>query len=300
MTGYGSAGNFIYFETIRRPAYVFVLVGLTCLNQLFEVTIRNMDKRLNLLYAIPLGLAFVTFLLSSDILFTAGAFLAGLGILYLIRGRFLPPHVDRAARLFRSGRLQEALVAANAAIEARPESWEGYYLRALTYYDLNQLDDAAADARRAIELKPEEATTHAILCQVYYWQNRYDEAQLSFAKAAELNKRDPMNHYWLGATLFQQGEYGRAIPRLELSAGLKMPNQQLELLTYYYLGTALEAEGHVEDAQFPFKKMAKLDKVFAALEQDVRRAPESPGLPRLRQDVTAIRRRLTHMGAEPG
>lgn len=251
-----------------------------------------MDKRINFLYAIPLGLALITFLLTEQVLLTALAVVVGMLILYGVRSRLMPPHVYKAARLYQRGDLEQALEVADKAVAARPDSWEGYYVRSLVQFARPSHAAAEADARKAIELKPDSATNHSILGQVLYWQERLDEALLAFERAVELDKKDPSNHFYLGATLFQLGDYGRAIPHLELTLALKIPNPQLALLANYYLGTALEAEGHSEDAVPVFQAMEKRAKELPRLLADLQQAPDVPALPRMKRDAGAIERRL--------
>lgn len=254
-----------------------------------------MDKRLQLLYIIPLGLAFITFFVTQQILFTGLAFAVGLLILQLLRRRLMPPFVDKAVRLYQAGKLDEAQDFAGRAIAARPERWEAYYVRALINYTRPDHAAAEADARQAIALRPQEASTHAILGQVLYWQTRYSEAKEAFSEAARLNGKDALNHFYLGASLYQLGEMAPAIPRLELTVKLKLPNPQLDLLAHYYLGAALMAEGHEEDAQIIFGQMRKMSKALTALKDDLQRAPITPGLPRLRQDVADLEKQLAQM-----
>lgn len=255
-----------------------------------------MDKRINLLYIVPLGLALITFFLTQQILLTTLALIAGMVILYGLRSRLMPPHVYQAAQLYKRGDLDGALAKANQALAVRPDSWEAYYVRALVNFARPDHVAAEADGRKAIELKPDAATNHSIVGQVLFWQERFDEALPVFERAAELNPKDPLNHFYVGATLFQLGEFGRAIPRLELATTMKIGNPQLSLLAYYYLGVSLEAEGHVDDAQPAYMELVKLEKELPRLQEDLQRAPDSPALPRMKRDARAIEKRLRSTG----
>jgi tetratricopeptide (TPR) repeat protein len=251
-----------------------------------------MDRRINFLYIIPLGLALITFFLTEQILLTTLAVVAGMVILYGLRSRLMPPHVYQAAQLYKRGDLDGALTRVNQALVARPDSWEAYYVRALIHFAAPDHIAAEADARKAIELKPDAATNHSILGQVLFWQERFDEALTAFERAAELNARDPLNHFYVGATLFQLGEFARALPRLELATAMKIGNPQLTMLAFYYLGVSLEAEGHIDDAQPAFRELEKLEKELPRLQEDLRRAPDSPALPRMKRDARGIEKRL--------
>ncbi len=251
-----------------------------------------MNRRLGFLYIIPLGLALITFLITQNALYTALALLLGFAIMQLARNRLLPPFVDRAARAYRQGNLEDARLYADQAITARPEGWEGYYIRSLVNFSQANHQQAEADARRATELGPAVASSQAMLGQILYWQGRLDEALPAFVQAHQHDKRDPMNHFWLGATYYQLEQFEESIPHLELVRRLKIPNPQLELLSTYYLGMALHRLGEEEAAQQQFGRLKEYDAALERLRADLEKAPPTPTTPRLLQEVAAIEMRM--------
>ena len=63
--------------------------------------------------------------------------------------------VQASFELYQAGRYQEAVVAANAALVANPNSADAYNNLAVAYMGLNRIDEAIAAARDAIRLRPD-------------------------------------------------------------------------------------------------------------------------------------------------
>ncbi|HZD09908.1 MAG TPA: tetratricopeptide repeat protein [Candidatus Binatia bacterium] len=251
-----------------------------------------MDRRWNILFIIPLLTALAAFFLTDQLVFTGVGFVVGYLILLGLRSYLLPPHVRKAISLFETGSLEAALAEANAAIAARPEGWEPYYMRALIHFSLSQLGAAEADARRAIELNPESDVNHVTLGQTLFAQARLDEAEEAFREAVRLRGREGLNQYHLGATLFRLDACEEAVPRLELATRLGIPNPQLTLLAYYYLGRCLDHEGEEEAASAAYGEMNKHREALEALKHDAYSVADYPALSLLQNDIAAIEKRL--------
>lgn len=257
-----------------------------------------MEKRWNILFVIPLATALVAFFATNQLLFTALGFVAGYILMEGLRFLLLPPHLHRAVRNYQRGDLQQALELAQRSIEARPARWEPHYVQALAFFARGDLTEAEKSARNAIRLNSENDPSHLVLGQVLFSQKRFPAAREAFAEAVRLNGREGLNRYHLGATLFRLGEFELAIPHLELALRLGMDQDQLTLLTHYYLGRALEEIGHHEDAKVTFAAMQENAEALEALRQDLHDAPAFPAQQLLKEDVRDIETRLTRVGGD--
>jgi tetratricopeptide (TPR) repeat protein len=255
-----------------------------------------MDRRWNLLFAIPLLAALVVFLLTEQLAFTALAFVGGYVLMEGLRFLVLPPHLHRAVQNYRRGDLEEALALTEMSIEKRPDRWESHYLRSLIYFAMSRLDLAEQSIREAIRLNEDSDTSYNMLGQILYSQNQLEEAEQNFAKAVELRAREGLNHYHLGATQYRLERYADAAPRLELATRLGIDNPQLNLLAHYYLARSHEQLGQQEEAESAYDKMQENREAFEALKQDVASVPDYPALPQLKQEVAAINSRLRWNG----
>lgn len=251
-----------------------------------------MDRRWNFLFIIPLAAAFVAFIVTNHLLYTAAAFVIGYIAMEGLRFLLLPPHLHRAVQNYQRGNLQEALELAQRSIQARPERWESHYLLALIYFAKSDLTRAEESARKAIELNPDNDVNRATLGQALYAQRRFSEAQEAFAQAVQLKGKEGLNQYNLGSTLFRLERYDEALPRLELATRLGLDDPQLSLLAHYYLGMCLQKEGDEHGAHEAFTGMQEYAEALETLKRDVETAPGYPAQPLLKEDVAAIRRQL--------
>jgi tetratricopeptide (TPR) repeat protein len=251
-----------------------------------------MERRWNLLLLIPILISFVAFLLTGQILYTAAGFIAGYGLLLIVRRRLLPPHLHEAVQKFQKGDLEGALILARQAIAARPSRWEPYYLQSLIHFGLTQLEQAEASAREALTRNPDSDSAHAVLGQILYAQGRYAPAKDEYVIAARIRSRDAMNQYQAGAAYFRLAEYERAIPRLELATKLGLDDAALALLAHYYLARSFELTDQPGKAESAAEAMHEHRSGLADLKRGVTEAAPYPDLAHLRDDVNALAIRL--------
>jgi eukaryotic-like serine/threonine-protein kinase len=97
-------------------------------------------------------------------------------------------HFNRGIALARSGRLLDAKLAYDRALDLEPAFAEAVVDRALTELELNQLDAARDDLTEAIKLGRNDLVVFAALGETWARLGRSDEAERYFA---ELLKRNP-------------------------------------------------------------------------------------------------------------
>lgn len=254
-----------------------------------------MDRRWNLLFAVPLLAALVAFLLTNQLLFTALGFVVGYLIMEGLRFLLLPPHLHNAVRLYRRGALEDALPLVEQSIAARPERWESHYLRALILFGMSRLEAAEESARQATQLNADSDINHLTLGQILYAQGRFEEAEEAFADAVRAKGREGVNQYHLASAHYRLQRYEDAAPRLELATRLGLENPQIELLAHYYLGRSLQELGDEEAANAAYEEMQKHAEALEALQEDVQNVPDYPERALLQQDISAISSRLRGM-----
>lgn len=247
-----------------------------------------MNRRVNLLFLIPLLGALVVYFSSQDLILTAVAFVVGYLVMEALRFRLLPPHLHRAARLYQNGDLESALALTEKAIAARPGRWESHYLQSLIRFNSSDLLGAQQSATKAIELAPEQAPIHLILGQILFAQGLYEGARSAFDDALRSGGKSGVYHYHAAAAAYRLGDCKVAIPRLELALRLGVDNPQLVLLAKYYLGTCLEKGGEKETADGYFEQLAQHSAELESLRHDLHIVPDFPERVALSNDVQAI------------
>lgn len=94
--------------------------------------------------------------------------------------------------LVRLDLLQDALVAAQDAIDLAPDYADTYYQRAVVLMSLQRLDAAESDFRKAIELAADHVAAMNDLAVLLMYQERNDEARQLLEKVLELSPDDAL------------------------------------------------------------------------------------------------------------
>ena len=281
-------------------AVVTLLVGVGMLIFLFIWT-RNATprvRRLAILLAIPalIGIAL------GMVYGSAGYTLLGVGfsMLLLFVQRFIdtPISFRFASRQFQNGNIETALDLVNRAINARPDFWQSYQLRALIY--LTKLDflRAEKDAQAAIDRNPKAHPAYNTLGQVYLAQERFTEAADVYGRALDLAPDYALYYYHLGLAQYRLGQYDPAADSLASATQSTMPIIEYDLQTYYFLGRSLEAMGEADLSVEAFTEMAKFADGLWPLKRQLENQPDYPHLARMRADLTDLEGRLPATSAD--
>lgn len=139
--------------------------------------------------------------------------------------------------------------------EAELEAERKYNL-ALKFTESRLFDQAIEAAQGAVEADPGVAKSHILLGFLYLERREADRAAEEFTKALEIAPGSQDAQTGLGGALIVRGEIDRAIEILTEAAEVN-PNPQM---TYYELGRAYELKGEKDRAIEMYKKA--LDKIY--------------------------------------
>lgn len=219
---------------------------------------------------------------ASDTLIGVGATFL---LLFLYRTFDTPISYRVAFRRFRAGDMAAALDLVDKAIQARPDFWESYQLRALIY--LTELDFSRAErsAKEAIARKPNAHPVYNTLGQVYLAEAKFSKAQQSFTQALELEPGNGLYRYHLGLCQYRQEDFrGAAASFLEaISSSLRF--LEYELQAHYYLWRSLKALNEAEQAKTVHEKMQAFAEGAPLIQQQLVDQPDYPHLPYLQKDA---------------
>ena len=174
---------------------------------------------------------------------------------------------------------KDAVSAYSHALQLNPNLTEAYYELALSLVALEQYHEAEKNFRSYLLMRPDAGKGYRAYAQLLHRWGRIAEATEKYHKAAELIKDDVNLHVDLSGLLRQQGLFDEALTQLEQARQLQPndPNifnalatlyrdtQQKELalqhynrafelapqhkaVYQYYLGTAYESEGDINQA----------------------------------------------------
>tara|TARA_Y100001934_G_scaffold118726_1_gene145293 strand:- start:66 stop:980 length:915 start_codon:yes stop_codon:yes gene_type:complete len=125
------------------------------------------------------------------------------------------------AVLKQTGRLSEALVASQKAVELAPQDTEAHNNLGVTYIELGRLDEAESSLRHAIALKPDSADAHNNLVILLKTFGKLEEAEACYSQAIELNGKFVEAHYNLGIILQEMGRLVEAKACYERAIALR-------------------------------------------------------------------------------
>jgi tetratricopeptide (TPR) repeat protein len=252
---------------------------------------RQAEKRLRItavVIAIPaligISLGMIRGSVSSTLLGVGLTFL----LLFLYRTFNTPISYRVAFRHFRAGDMETALELVDKAIQARPDFWESYQLRALIY--LTELDFSRAErsAKEAVARKPNAHPVYNTLGQVYLAQANFDKAQASFAQALELEPGNALYRYHLGLCQFRQGDHREAAASFMEAINSSLRFLEYELQAHYYLWRCLMALEETEQAQTVHEKMQAFAPGVPLIQEQLANQPDYPHLPHLQADVADL------------
>jgi len=164
-----------------------------------------------------------------------------------------------AAALKQTGKVPEALVANQKAVELDAQDAEAHYNLGNTLQELNKLEDAKASYRQAIRLKPDYAKAFSDLGNTLKKLGQLKDAEASYRQAITLAPDFAGAHFNLGVTLHELDRLEEAkasyIQAIRLNPGYAEAHNNL--------GVTLKALGRLEDAEASYKQAIALKPDFA-------------------------------------
>lgn len=163
-------------------------------------------------------------------------------------------HFIQKARLdLTEGRYKESLSELNTAIAARPDNFEGYFLRGLAKYSLDDLQGAIFDFDKTLEIHPMyvRALQYRAICY-----DKQDDSKKALDDLNRANQLDPFDAdvlFTRGITYLHLGDYAKAIADYDMVLSIEKD----DALAYVNRGVA---KSHLKQYQ---SALDDLDKAVA-------------------------------------
>ena len=164
-----------------------------------------------------------------------------------------------AAVLKQTGRVSEALVANQKAVEIAPEDAEAHSNLGNTLKALGRFKEAEASHRQAIALKPHYAEVHSNLGVTLKALGRFKEAEASYRQAIALKPDFAEAHSNLGNILKDLGRFKEAEASHRQAIALKPDFAE----AHSNLGVALKELGRLEEAEASYRQAIALKPDYA-------------------------------------
>jgi TolB-like protein/Tfp pilus assembly protein PilF len=120
------------------------------------------------------------------------------------------------------------------AVQLKPNYATAHHWLSLALTTLGESDRAIAELKRALELDPLSMVINADLSIGYIYARRYGEAEAQARKTLEIDPRSFLAHYYLGMALQLQGHLKEAIPEFQKAVDLNHDPYSMAMLLQAY------------------------------------------------------------------
>ena len=174
--------------------------------------------------------------------------------------------LEHTVRLYRQGRIEEALPLAERTVQIYPESPDAWAMLGRLKVRNEDLPNAQIAWGKTVDLAPESVEAHMELGIVLLQQGKLEDAKLEFDQTVKLNPSLSDGHHNLGLTLVSLNQPEAAVKSFQEAVRLKPDHFDS------YLGLA--------DA---FIRAGNKDAARATLEDAIRVRPSDPRAEKLRE-----------------
>ena len=149
------------------------------------------------------------------------------------------PEYDAAMRLYREGRLEEAVRGFDAILASRPAHARAMGARGLALCHLRDFDRGLAAMRQAVRLEPRDPWLNTILGMVLFVQEEIAESKAFLERALAIAPGDPAALANLSLVLRAEGDFAGAERAARKAIAARSPYHEAEM----NLALALLAQG---------------------------------------------------------
>jgi Flp pilus assembly protein TadD len=172
-----------------------------------------------------------------------------------IRPGYADAHFNLGVALFRKGNVDEAIAHFQQALEIKPDDAEAHLALGNALLQQGRVEEAMVHFRTALEIEPDNAEAHCALGNALLQQGRVDEATVQFRTALEIEPDNAEAHCDLGAALFRKGNVDEAITHFQKALEIKPGFAEAHI----NLGSALVKKGKVDEAIIHFQKALEIE-----------------------------------------
>jgi tetratricopeptide (TPR) repeat protein len=168
-------------------------------------------------------------------------------------------HNDLGGALFKQGRVAEAIVQYQSALEINPRYVEAHNDLGVVLARQGQTTEAIGHYRTALEINPDYVEAHINLANSLAAAGQVNEAISHFQRALQLDPDNGEPHNDWGALLLRQGQNIEAMEHLQKAVEREPDNAEVQV----NLGTALVTEGRTAEAIRCYQKALDLRPDYA-------------------------------------
>lgn len=103
--------------------------------------------------------------------------------------RYIDAYISKARTLLSTGKLRDALTAANGALDLVPTHFKALYTRGKILFAMHEYELASADLDRCTSLKSDNISAHQLFGDILSAMDKEEEAEIQWAIADQLKKK---------------------------------------------------------------------------------------------------------------
>ena len=175
----------------------------------------------------------------------------------LKRKRYLIAAVKISAAVLVTALAFAFLLGTSCGVPDEPNSAEDWYRKGKSYSDDDIYGEAIECLTKAITVDTKHEKSYSLRGYCYYSMAQYDEALVDFKMALKLGKEvADESYYYMGWTYYDMGNYKEAI--ICFTKVIEMHPKRARF--YYDRGCAYKVSGHLNEAEYDFRKACALGK----------------------------------------
>jgi tetratricopeptide (TPR) repeat protein len=185
-----------------------------------------------------------------------------------IKPDFVEAHNNLGNFLFQKGSVDEAIVHYQMALEIKPDYAEADYNLGNALLQKGNVDEAIAHFQQALQIDPDYADAHNNLGYALIQKRSVDEAIVHFQQALQIKPDYADAHNNLGSALLRKGNVDEAIIHFQKALQIKSDDAD----AHNNLGTALLQKGNVDEAIVHYQTALQIKPDFAEAHKNLSNA----------------------------
>jgi protein O-mannosyl-transferase len=163
-------------------------------------------------------------------------------------------HNNLGIALFEKGRVDEAVVQYQKALEIEPDYADADYNLGNAFFQQGRLDEAIAQWQKVLKIQPDDAQVHNDLGFALFEKGHVDEAVTHYEKALGIKPDYTEAHNNLGIALAQKGRLDEAIAQYQMALQIKPDDAEV----HNNLGIAFAQKGRLDETITHYQKALQI------------------------------------------
>ncbi len=161
---------------------------------------------------------------------------------YVVMVKVLPkPHPatiyqEEGSKLYREGRIDEAIQAYKESLKLNPEDGSTYLMLGVLYEDKKAIEKAAHYFKKGESLYSRKIDFYNARGMVYFQGGKLDKAAIDVKEALKVDPKNPLSHFLLGSIYEAEDRFAEAVTQYQIVSNMKDAPAQLVVMARFKMG----------------------------------------------------------------